>query len=126
MILMLQYTGKLKGNADERLGEEFVGNANIFAFMIMFAVLMQVWLLLYESKGWVQKLALSGMISGTGFAIAKIIEPSFIDFTISAVTQFGAENPRKISAPIIASARVLNGVSCAKRSFSAFKSVLPV
>ena len=50
--------------------------------------------------------ATSGMISGTGFAIAKRMESLFIEATISGVTIFGAETPTKISAPFNASASV--------------------
>lgn len=70
--------------------------------------------------------ATSGKISGTGFAIAKITAPLFIDLTISAVTQFGAEKPRKISAPFIASASVRASVSAANSCFSGFRSVRPL
>jgi len=48
----------------------------------------------------------SGMISGTGFAIAKRMESLFMEATISGVTIFGAETPTKISAPFNASASV--------------------
>ena len=48
---------------------------------------------------------MSGMISGTGFAIAKIIASLFIDLTISAVTILGADTPTKMSAPLSASAK---------------------
>ena len=48
--------------------------------------------------------ATSGIISGTGLAIAKIMASLFIVLTISAETMFGAETPMKISAPTKASA----------------------
>ena len=50
--------------------------------------------------------ALSGIISGTGLAIAKTIAPSAIDDTMFSVTISGAETPIKTSAPFITSARV--------------------
>ena len=50
--------------------------------------------------------ARSGIISGTGFAIAMIIAFSAIDAAISSVTIPGAETPTNISAPFIASASV--------------------
>ena len=70
--------------------------------------------------------ATSGKISGTGFAIAKMTGPGAIVFTISAVTQFGAEKPRKISAPLIASASVRASVSTANSAFSGVRSVRPL
>ena len=54
----------------------------------------------------VGEIAAPGIISGTGFAIAKRIASWFIEATISAVTMPGAETPTKISAPFKASARV--------------------
>ena len=48
--------------------------------------------------------ARSGIISGVGFAIAKMNGFSFMDFTISGVTRFGFETPINTSAPFIASA----------------------
>ncbi len=50
--------------------------------------------------------AASGMISGTGFAMAKRMASWFMEATISGVTILGAETPTKISAPLRASARV--------------------
>ena len=49
--------------------------------------------------------ARSGMISGTGLAIANRIASEFMEATISSVTIPGAETPTKISAPFKASAR---------------------
>ncbi len=51
-------------------------------------------------------LAASGMISGTGLAMAKRMASRFMEATISGVTMPGAETPTKISAPFKASARV--------------------
>ena len=50
--------------------------------------------------------ATSGMISGTGLAMANRMESWFMEATISGVTIFGAETPTKISAPFKASASV--------------------
>ena len=49
--------------------------------------------------------ARSGMISGTGFAMANRMASLFMEATISSVTMPGAETPTKISAPFMASAR---------------------
>ena len=66
----------------------------------------------------------SGKISGTGFAKAKMIGSLFIDATISFVTTPGLERPKNISAPFIASAKVLSSVSSANSTFSGVRSVL--
>ncbi len=50
-------------------------------------------------------LAASGMISGTGLAMAKRMESLFMEATICGVTMPGAETPTKMSAPFMASAR---------------------
>ncbi len=70
MVMMLQFTGNLVGSSEERLGGEIVGNANTFAFMIMFAVFLQLWLLVYNSNGWLQKLLLSTMLLYNMYALA--------------------------------------------------------
>ena len=53
----------------------------------------------------------SGIISGIGLAIAKIIGLSAIFFTISFVTDPGTERPKNTSAPLRASSNVLDFVS---------------
>ena len=55
----------------------------------------------------------SGLISGSGLAQAKIIGFFAIDLTISLVRIFGADKPKKTSAPLTASAKVLFLVSIA-------------
>jgi hypothetical protein len=59
-------------------------------------------------------------ISGSGLASAKTIGRRAIDRTMSGVTRFGPETPRKTSASRIASASVRQAVSAATRCFSAF------
>ena len=49
-------------------------------------------------------LATSGIISGVGLAIAKIIGSFAIVFTISAVTRFGADTPMNTSLFLMISA----------------------
>ena len=58
-------------------------------------------------------LTFSGVISGSGFAQAKIIGLFAIDLTISFDKASFADNPKKTSAPFIASCKVLNLVSTA-------------
>ena len=55
----------------------------------------------------------SGLISGSGLAQAKIIGFFAIDFTMSWLTTSLADKPKKTSAPLIASFKVLNLVSTA-------------
>ena len=49
--------------------------------------------------------ASSGMISGTGFAIAKMMGSGAIVLTISAVRLPGAETPMNTSAPLMTSCK---------------------
>ncbi len=48
MIFLMFRSGKLVGNYKERLGEEILGNANIFATFIMYSVMYALWLLIYQ------------------------------------------------------------------------------
>ncbi|MNW06193.1 hypothetical protein D3C71_2025530 [compost metagenome] len=45
-----------------------------------------------------------GRISGSGLAMARISGLAAIDLTMSWVTSFGPDRPRKMSAPTMASA----------------------
>ena len=47
--------------------------------------------------------ASAGMISGVGFAIAMMTASSFIERTMSSVTQPATETPMKTSAPLMTS-----------------------
>src|ERR1039457_1292290 len=64
--------------------------------------------------------ASSGVISGTGFARAKMIGSFAIFLIISPVISFAAETPTKASAPSCASATVRFFVSRGKRSLYGF------
>src|SRR5690625_6433085 len=66
--------------------------------------------------------ATSGRISGSGLAKAKTMGFSAIVFSISVVKIPGAEQPRKISAPLTASSRVRSSVSRANSAL--FGSIL--
>ena len=48
MIFLMYRSGKLVGNYKERLGEDILGNANIFATFIMYSVMYALWLLIYR------------------------------------------------------------------------------
>ena len=48
MIFLMFRSGKLVGNYKERLGEDILGNANIFATFIMYSVMYAIWLLIYR------------------------------------------------------------------------------
>ena len=61
--------------------------------------------------------ASSGVISGSGLAMAKMIGLGAMALTISAVSAPLAERPKKISAPFIASSSVRSGVSIACADF---------
>ena len=64
-------------------------------------------------KIWEHRKKSSGIISGSGFAHAKIIGFFAIFFTISLVRIFFLDNPKNTSAPSIASSSVLTFVSMA-------------
>ena len=59
----------------------------------------------------------SGLISGSGFAHAKMIGFFAIDLIISCVNAPAADKPKTTSAPLIASAKVLSLVSIACLDF---------
>lgn len=61
-VLILLFTGNLKGDASNRLGQEILGNANIFAAMMMVGVMYSIWLLLYSSPKAIYKVMLLIMI----------------------------------------------------------------
>ena len=64
--------------------------------------------------------ASSGVISGSGLAIAKMIGFLAIFLTISGVTAPATDRPKKTSAPFIASSRVRALVSTACADFHWF------
>ena len=64
--------------------------------------------------------ASSGVISGSGFAMAKITGFGAMDRTISGVTAPFTDRPMKQSAPSRACARVRAGVSVAWADFHWF------
>lgn len=59
MIALLYGSGKLVGNSEDRLGNEALGNANVFATFIMYSVMYSLWLLLNKEYGIVKKTFLS-------------------------------------------------------------------
>ena len=65
----------------------------------------------------------SGVISGSGLAMAKMIGLGAMEATISLVIAPLADRPRTTSAPTMASARVRCGVSVA---WAAFHWSIPV
>ncbi len=50
LMVMLHSRGMLVGTAEERLGQDTFGNANIFASLMMIAVLYELWLLIYGTN----------------------------------------------------------------------------
>ena len=55
-VLLLFLTGNLSGTADDRLGQEIMGNANIFAVMMMVGAMFSLWLLVYDCPKRFQKI----------------------------------------------------------------------
>lgn len=70
LVLMLQFTGNLIGSAEERLGEELLGNTNNFAIVIMIATMLELWLLLYNPNSVLKKCLLSVMVLYNMYALA--------------------------------------------------------
>lgn len=70
MVLMLQFTGNLVGSAEERLGEELLDNANNFAVVIMIATMLELWLLVYNSKKLLSKIVLLVMVLYNMYTLA--------------------------------------------------------
>ena len=62
LILLLLVTGNLSGTAGDRLGQEALGNANIFAWMMMIGVMFSIWLLIYDCPKKLQKLLVTAII----------------------------------------------------------------
>ncbi len=62
----------------------------------------------------------SGVISGSGLAMAKMIGLGAMDLTMSSVTAPFTDRPKKTSAPFMASARVRASVSTAWADFHWF------
>ena len=56
LMIMLHSKGMLVGTSDARLGQDTFGNANIFAALMMIAVLYELWLLIYGTKKTTHKL----------------------------------------------------------------------
>ena len=65
----------------------------------------------------------SGVISGSGLAMAKMIGLGAMEATISGVRAPFTERPKKTSAPFMASARVRASVSTAWADFHWFMPV---
>lgn len=49
LVFMVYAKGMLSGNADDRLGDEIMGNANSFAWMMMLSAMFGIWILVYET-----------------------------------------------------------------------------
>ena len=50
LVLTLIVTGNMVADAANRLGEDLMGNANLFAGMIMVSVMYKLWLLVYDQN----------------------------------------------------------------------------
>lgn len=62
LVLLLFFTGNLSGTADNRLGQDTLGNANIFATIMMMGVMFAIWLLVYDCPKKLQKIGLAAII----------------------------------------------------------------
>lgn len=62
-IVLLFFTGNMSGSADDRLGEQLLGNANIFASMMMFGTIFSIWLLVFDSPSILRKFIMLAIIS---------------------------------------------------------------
>ena len=62
LILTLIATGNMIADTGNRLGGDFMGNANTFACSVMVAVMYTIWLLIYQKNKFVTKILLFGMI----------------------------------------------------------------
>lgn len=69
LVLLLLATGNLSGDEGDRLGQKLTGNANIFAMMMMVAVMFTMWLLLFCANNWVKKTALILMVIADLYAL---------------------------------------------------------
>lgn len=49
LVVLLYFKGMLSGTESDRLGQELMGNANSFAWMMMIATMFGIWVLIYES-----------------------------------------------------------------------------
>ena len=69
LVLLLLITGNLSGDADDRLGQSLTGNANIFAMMMMVAVMYTIWLLVFKAKRLITRTVLIVMIAVDFYAL---------------------------------------------------------
>ncbi len=69
LILSLYLTDNLTANASNRLGGDIMGNPNIFASMIMVAVLYEIWLFVYGTKRRTTKLFLIFLLAVNMYAL---------------------------------------------------------
>lgn len=63
VVGMLMVSGRLSGTADNRLGQEAGGNANVFATTLMYAVIYGMWLFTKEKREWIRLVLLIVIIA---------------------------------------------------------------
>ncbi|MBE7053782.1 MAG: hypothetical protein E7391_05840 [Ruminococcaceae bacterium] len=78
LVLMLQFTGNLVGDASNRLGQDLMGNANNFAMLIMIAVFYELWLFVHGTKTLYAKIILVTMIVYNMYALGLSAGRKFI------------------------------------------------
>lgn len=69
LVGILYFTGNLVIDAGNRLGEEVLGNANAFAGMLMYAVMFEMWLIVYKRYNVLLKGCLLLMIMADYYAL---------------------------------------------------------
>ncbi len=69
LVATLHFTGNLVADANNRLGGDIMGNANNFAGMIMYAVMFEIWLIVYKKYALPVKICLFAMILVNYYAL---------------------------------------------------------
>lgn len=69
MLLLLFATGNMVGDANERLGNDISGNANVFASFMMYSTMLCLWLLLFQNYRLIIKGFLLLSIVGNYYAL---------------------------------------------------------
>ena len=70
LVLMLQLTENLVGKDSDRLGEDLMGNANIFAGMMMVSAMFTIWLLIFGRQSKLAKFLLVVSLLADMYALA--------------------------------------------------------
>jgi len=69
LVAILFFTGNLKGTSQSRLGAEIMSGANVFATVMMVAVMFELWLVVYDAKKIGVRLILASMIAANMYSL---------------------------------------------------------